>query len=319
MKTVFKYLFYYIGLSIVGSILFALPGAFISLIIATVTKQEGSLIDMPWFIAFMIVGSQLAPLYFFWKQKWSDFRCFKLPNVTKMLLWIVVGWIGIGLINVFIQEYTPFAEWDIETLEEISGLVKNPLGFISCCILAPIVEEGIFRGAIERKLLERDWNPWWAIVISALIFAIAHFNMTQGLMALMMGLLFGWVYYRTRNIWLCVFGHALNNTTSSILDIIFDNNFVDVDMTASQEPASLLVNILVLVGGIALFILGIYLIDRQQKKNELVAPAPAPFQPEPVITVLGIPPIPPMGTDGAPENQNADLKDQYDKIWRNEE
>lgn len=299
MKKAFKYLLNYIGLSIVGAIVFAIPGFILAFALGAST-DEASMMNNPWLMSIIIIGSQLAPLYFFWKQKWSDYTFFKVPNVMKMLLWIVLGWLGLWMIELFTQEYTPFAEWDIDTLEEIAAMIKTPLGFISCCILAPIIEEGVFRGAIERKLLERNWNPWWAIVISALIFSIAHFNMTQGIAAFLMGLLFGWIYYRTRNIWLCVFGHALNNTIASVLSFIGYDDFGSIEKVG-QGPSSLLYFIPILVVGISLFVKSMYLIDRQQKKNDLLAPAPVNIDPVPA-NEENVPPVPPMSNDNAPQS-----------------
>ena len=289
MKKAFKYLLNYLGLAFLGSLLFGLPAALIWALVSNLERGD-SMIDNPWFMSVILVGSQLVPLYFFRKYKWGDFSSFKIPKLWRMLLWITLGWVGIVLVEMFVQTYTPIAEWDIETLQELAGMAKNPLGFISCCILAPIVEEGVFRGAIERRLLERDWNPWWAIVISALIFAGIHMNLSQGVAAFLMGLLFGWIYYRTRNIWLCVFGHALNNTYSSVMNLIFDNNF-DTNGLTSQESASLLVFVPIMLVGVFLMILSCYLVSRQQSENEKLMPATIVSNSEPA-DVVNVPPIP---------------------------
>lgn len=59
-----------------------------------------------------------------------------------------------------------------------------------------------FRGAILRKLLTMfpKRQHWIAIAVSAVLFALAHFNVVQSLHAFLIGLLLGWLYYRTDSI-----------------------------------------------------------------------------------------------------------------------
>jgi glutamate-5-semialdehyde dehydrogenase len=86
-------------------------------------------------------------------------------------------------------------------------------GLLLAVIVAPITEEVLFRGIILRGLLGR-WNPWAAIVTSALIFTLMHFNPAQAPIAFALGCVLGWLYVRTRSIGLCMLGHALNNASA---------------------------------------------------------------------------------------------------------
>jgi len=57
----------------------------------------------------------------------------------------------------------------------------------------------------------RTYSPAVAIGQSALLFGAFHLNPPQSLATAGMGLLLGWLYYRTRSLGLCVGLHALNN------------------------------------------------------------------------------------------------------------
>lgn len=48
-------------------------------------------------------------------------------------------------------------------------IMRNPLGIISVVIMAPIIEELLFRGAIQGHLLRKWKHPAGAIVVSSLI------------------------------------------------------------------------------------------------------------------------------------------------------
>jgi membrane protease YdiL (CAAX protease family) len=78
-------------------------------------------------------------------------------------------------------------------------------------VVGPVLEEYLFRGVLLRGLL-RNYAPWVAIGQSALLFGVFHFNPAQSLSAALLGLLLGWLYYRTRSLGLCIGLHALNNT-----------------------------------------------------------------------------------------------------------
>ncbi|QKG58965.1 CPBP family intramembrane metalloprotease [Hymenobacter sp. BRD128] len=81
------------------------------------------------------------------------------------------------------------------------------------CLLAPVLEEILFRGLLLRGLL-RNYSPVVAIGQSALLFGVFHLNPAQSLFALLMGLMLGWLYYRTQSLALCIALHALNNLLS---------------------------------------------------------------------------------------------------------
>ncbi|MBO5293407.1 MAG: CPBP family intramembrane metalloprotease [Lachnospiraceae bacterium] len=67
-------------------------------------------------------------------------------------------------------------------------------GVVKYGILAPVLEELIFRGVVYRICVRRI--PWQAAaVVSAVLFAVYHGNMIQGCYAFVMGLLLGYVYH----------------------------------------------------------------------------------------------------------------------------
>lgn len=97
---------------------------------------------------------------------------------------------------------------------------NNLLGVISIAIAAPVVEEMLFRGAIEGELLRRWDNPLRAIFVSALIFGLIHLNPAQMPYAFCLGLLLGWLYYRTKSIVPGIVLHLVNNGISVALMLI---------------------------------------------------------------------------------------------------
>ena len=93
-------------------------------------------------------------------------------------------------------------------------MADEPLGVVSMALLAPIVEEMMFRGAIQGYLMRRCSNAWTGIIVTALIFGAIHMNPQQVVYATLLGLIFGWIYYRTRSLLPVIVGHVLNNSVA---------------------------------------------------------------------------------------------------------
>ena len=83
-------------------------------------------------------------------------------------------------------------------------------------VFAPFFEEWLCRGEILRGLL-RKMKPAWAIIISAVFFALIHGNPWQAIPAFLLGCIFGYVYYRTGSLKLTMLMHCTNNTLAVIL------------------------------------------------------------------------------------------------------
>ena len=111
-----------------------------------------------------------------------------------------------------------FYDMITELLQQMTG---GPVwsSFLLVAIFAPIFEEWLCRGMVLRGLLTR-LKPGWAIVVSALFFALIHMNPWQALNAFIIGVVMGYVYYKTGNLWLTMLIHFLNNGTAVILSQI---------------------------------------------------------------------------------------------------
>jgi membrane protease YdiL (CAAX protease family) len=83
-------------------------------------------------------------------------------------------------------------------------------GWFIALLLAPVLEEFIFRGVVQR-LLMRVVAPWGAILIASALFAALHGTPTQVAVALPCGIILGYTYFRTRTLAVPIAIHALNN------------------------------------------------------------------------------------------------------------
>ena len=131
---------------------------------------------------------------------------FDLPNYWNMQL--------TNKSSILAQLYEMFTE----LMKEMTG---GPFwsSFLVVAIFAPIFEEWLCRGMVLRGLLTK-MKPVWAIVVSALFFAVIHANPWQALNAFLIGLVMGYVYYKTGSLILTMIIHFVNNGSAVILSNI---------------------------------------------------------------------------------------------------
>ena len=109
-------------------------------------------------------------------------------------------------------------EWFEKIMEQ---MMNGPvwITLISVSVFAPLFEEWLCRGLVLRGLLQKT-HPASAIMVSAAFFAILHMNPWQALPAFLLGILFGYVYYKTGSLKLTMLMHFVNNTLALILSRI---------------------------------------------------------------------------------------------------
>lgn len=140
--------------------------------------------------------------------------------------------------------------------------------FVLVVVVAPLTEELLFRGLILRGFLSR-YTMRKAVLASAILFGIFHLNPWQFLGAAIMGVLFAWLFVRTRSLLPCFFGHALNNALPLILLGIFNLEIPGVTTIFTKvefQPLWLDLFGLLLAG------LGLWLLNRMFGKADDIPP-----------------------------------------------
>lgn len=85
------------------------------------------------------------------------------------------------------------------------------IGFI-----ASLGEEVFFRGVIQRKLIDWTTNNYTGIWLTAILFSTAHFQFYGFFPRLLLGVLFGYLYIWSGNLWVSILAHFINNSLVTI-------------------------------------------------------------------------------------------------------
>lgn len=114
-------------------------------------------------------------------------------------------------LNLVIEKVLPAPSWFWELFGKIFDSDFGWWGaFMKVAVIAPVVEELIFRGLILHGL-RKNYHAFTAVFMSALLFSLFHLNPWQMPATFVLGLLLGWIMIRTRSILLAILGHSINN------------------------------------------------------------------------------------------------------------
>lgn len=181
----------------------------------------------------------IAVMAVFLLAKWSEVSRHwirKRPWVT--LIWCVVAALGAIIPSVWMQEHMP----ELPNIAEdaFDMIMRDRWGYVSVGLMAPLAEEMVFRGAILRELLRWSSRPWVAIAISAVFFAAAHMNPAQLPHAFLIGLLLGWMYYRTDSIIPGVVYHWINNSVAYVMYNLYPSSDITLSDIFGSERTVLM-------------------------------------------------------------------------------
>ncbi|MPQ30443.1 CPBP family intramembrane metalloprotease [Clostridium estertheticum] len=112
---------------------------------------------------------------------------------------------------IYLVDKIPMPDFISQAFGEMS--ISPIILILSVAVIAPIYEEVIFRGILLKGMANK-MNPNLALIISALIFALVHMNIPQGINAFLLGLIIGAIYLSSNSIYLCIFAHFINNSAA---------------------------------------------------------------------------------------------------------
>jgi len=141
----------------------------------------------------------------------------KLSNVALIILLIICAIVivsGINYVNLAAIKYI-FGDVEISELPPTENLLKLIFGLVVIALTPAICEEVMYRGVIMSGFEELGKRA--AIVISALLFAFMHMDFQKIIGIFLLGLLIGYIVYKTDSIFAGILAHFTNNAVSIIL------------------------------------------------------------------------------------------------------
>jgi membrane protease YdiL (CAAX protease family) len=140
------------------------------------------------------------------------------------VVWPIVS--GTSLVSSSVARAITGGPVDVIAHDTLKQLVESPMGVwlavmaILVVFVAPLLEEVLYRGILQRTLMSLDLGRWTAIIITSAVFVAMHLGAAQwhalpSLFVLSLG--FGWAYERTGRLAAPIVMHVLFNALNLAL------------------------------------------------------------------------------------------------------
>jgi len=248
-------------------------------------------------LRFMTIIGQILfiflPALFFSRWIYGDISkiiSIKLPRLKELLLFVF----GIIILTPLLQSYLYIQNYFIEgwaessqfinsikyLLDSLNELIEKTFGnlihannfaevilvIITISIVPAICEEVMFRGYIQRSF-EFKLKPQTAALLTALFFALYHFN-PYGLIPLaIIGFYLGFAAYSSQSLFIPMVLHFLNNFFAVILFFIIGDD--ELFKSNVSDAESLNANVIYFFILLLMFITVIFLINKYYKKIKI--------------------------------------------------
>lgn len=163
------------------------------------------------------------------------------PFAIRIVPALIVASLGATILLLEVVSWIPMSDTARAAMSKLGDSSKFTL-FLPVVVLAPIAEELFFRGQVLHGYLGR-YSTTKAVWASAILFAIFHLNPWQAVIALPLGLAYGWLLLRTGSVLPGMLSHAVVNFSTNYLLGPISNalGYSDAELAAmSHFPPALL-------------------------------------------------------------------------------
>lgn len=167
------------------------------------------------------------PLEYLSIERLPEMKATLLTFISMFLLSPFITLTGILNENMKFPAFMePVEQWMREmeaAAEEVTGFLLSATDWMSVlmnllvvAVAAAVTEEFLFRGALQRIIGKWTSNVHLIIWIAAFIFSAFHMQFYGFIPRLLLGAYFGYLLYWSRNLWLPVLAHFMNNAIAVI-------------------------------------------------------------------------------------------------------
>lgn len=135
----------------------------------------------------------------------------------------------------------PLENWMKQSEQSAEALTKvfltfNGVGsFVYILLIVAIVpavgEELLFRGVLQKIMVSWFKNYHVAIWVTAILFSALHMQFYGFLPRMLLGALFGYVFYWSGSLWLPILGHFINNGSVVALSYLYPEMMENTEIT----------------------------------------------------------------------------------------
>lgn len=221
-----------------------------------------------------LVGLFVVPaIYMYAREKVSIKSFFAKP--LGIVPWLITGIVTVTFmtvnavfiewnLNVSFPEFMKgFESWARQTEEAAAKMTEYLTAFDSfsqfmvaffvIAVFAALGEELVFRGIMQNMIHKANGNIHIAIWLSAVLFSAIHFQFFGFVPRVLLGALFGYLYYWSGNLWIPIFAHFINNGFTLVMIYLYNLGQVNFDIENSEPPSLMAVVLFAIITAGLLF------------------------------------------------------------------
>ncbi len=141
----------------------------------------------------------------------------------------------------------------IESLLSGGSIITLLFNLTVMAFLPALGEEWFFRGSLQRLLAAWFKKEWLAIIVTGFLFSVLHFQFEGFLPRFLLGMILGFIFSRTRNIWVTVTLHFLFNGIQIIAAYIHSDKLAGLNKEQMPSPSWVIVFLCTIISFYLLF------------------------------------------------------------------
>jgi membrane protease YdiL (CAAX protease family) len=272
IKHPFQQLLFLLGLMAVSVLIFTLLGQLLSMVfwgvgmndfadLTNVEEYPENIGVVKFMQSVSHLGLFLVPsLFFTYLTTNNTVQFLKLNKNTSSVTWVLIVFVIIFM--------SPFVNWTIElnsnlklphllsgfedwihNTEEKTRILSNSflkdtsfLSLVSNIIMIGVIpafgEELLFRGIMQKMFKNWFKNVHWAVIVTSIAFSTFHMQFLGFLPRFLLGMLLGYLFVWTRNLWVPIIVHFINNTAAVIVGFLFYSGKIKTDVESFGSAAN---------------------------------------------------------------------------------
>jgi membrane protease YdiL (CAAX protease family) len=133
------------------------------------------------------------------------------------------------------QEIEATNKASMMAMATMKSLPDYLIALLVLALFPAIFEEMLFRGGLQQVMVGLTKNKWAGIIITSVLFSAIHISYFGFLPRLALGMVLGLIFYYSKNLWLSILMHFLNNALVVTQLYIMSQKGKSLDKAANEN------------------------------------------------------------------------------------
>lgn len=104
----------------------------------------------------------------------------------------------------------------VEVMSQMKGIPDLLVTLVVMAAVPAIFEEVFFRGGFQNMMYRSTGNLWVSVIVTSILFSAIHFSFYGFIARTALGIVLGLLYAYSKNLWMPVIAHFLNNAIAVV-------------------------------------------------------------------------------------------------------